>query len=210
MSTRLTIALAAALMFWGGGGDRIGAVIAQGATKTLAKQAGWMLVAAPKLRDPRFARTVILMLHHDAQGAKGVILNRLISTRPAGEVMEGMTGKRPAHDRGAAVRVQYGGPVRTTRWTYIHSSDYSSPNTKAVTAKISLTPHPDILAALANGTGPAKGFLAIGYAGWGPGQLEKELRRKDWITIPPDGQLVLDDELPTKWRRAMEKRSVDL
>lgn len=214
MSGRLIAALAAALavvfVLWSGGTDRIDAAPARAKQNNFARQAGWLLVAAPSMPDRRFARTVILMLHHDERGAKGVILNRLISTRPAAEVMEGMTGKRPAHDRGGAVRIQYGGPVRITRWTYIHSSDYSGPNTAVVTATISLTPHPEILAALADGRGPAKGFLAIGYAGWAPGQLEKEIERKDWITIPPDGQFVLDDELPTKWHRAMAKRSIDL
>ena len=184
-----------------------------GGPMALTRQPGWLLVAAPSMPDPGFARTVILILHHGADGTKGVIVNRLISTQPAGEVLERMLGQRPLAKDGAVevpVRIQFGGPVRTTRWTYIHSGDYRGPNTTTVTGKVSLTSSLGILSDLATGKGPAQGFLAIGYAGWGPGQLARETARKDWFAIPPDSAIVLDRQFATKWRRALDRRSVDL
>jgi putative transcriptional regulator len=124
-----------------------------------------------------------------------------------------MLGQRPLAKDGAVevpVRIQFGGPVRTTRWTYIHSGDYRGPNTTTVTGKVSLTSSLGILSDLATGKGPAQGFLAIGYAGWGPGQLAREMARKDWFAIPPDSAIVLDRQFATKWRRALDRRSVDL
>ena len=184
-----------------------------GGPMALTRQPGWLLVAAPSMPDPGFARTVILILHYGADGTKGVIVNRLISTQPAGEVLERMLGQGPLAKDGAdqaPVRIQFGGPVRTTRWTYIHSGDYRGPNTTMVTGKVSLTSSLGILSDLATGKGPAQGFLAIGYAGWGPGQLAREMARKDWFAIPPDSAIVLDRQFATKWRRALDRRSVDL
>ena len=184
-----------------------------GGPMALTRQPGWLLVAAPSMPDPGFARTVILILHHGADGTKGVIVNRLISTQPAGEVLERMLGQGPLAKDGAdqaPVRIQFGGPVRTTRRTYIHSGDYRGPNTTTVTGKVSLTSSLGVLSDLAMGKGPAQGFLAIGYAGWGPGQLAREMARKDWFAIPPDSAIVLDRQFATKWRRALDRRSVDL
>ena len=186
---------------------------AAGGPLAFTQQPGWLLVAAPSMPDPRFARTVILILQHGADGTKGVIVNRLIDTQPAGEVLQRMLGQRPMAKGGAKdvpIRIQFGGPVHTTRWTYIHSGDYRGSNTATVTGKVSLTSNPDILSDLTMGKGPARGFLAIGYAGWGPGQLAREMARKDWFAIPPDSGIVLDRQLATKWRRALDRRSVDL
>jgi len=176
----------------------------------LDQQPGWLLVAAPSMSDPRFAGTVIFILHHGDDGTKGVIVNRLISTQPAGEVMEQMLGAEAPLTNGPDVRIQFGGPVRTTRWTYVHSNDYAGPNTTTVTARVSITSNANVLAAVAQGKGPAHGFLAIGYAGWGPGQLAKEMARKDWIAVPTDSEIVLDGRIATKWRRALDRRGVDL
>ncbi len=176
----------------------------------VSKSAGRLLVASPRMRDPRFAETVIFLVRHDERGAQGLIVNRLIAVEPAAKILELVIGKNPLGDGGRAVRIQYGGPVRTRQWTFVHSNDYAGKGTTAITGRVSITSNPEILLALAKGEGPAKGFFAIGYAGWGPGQLENEIRRKDWVTIPPDDALVLDDDLPSKWRRAMEKQTVDL
>lgn len=180
------------------------------AQPVFAKQAGWLLVATPRLNDPRFAGTVVLMLRHDAHGAQGVIVNRLISTKPVGEVMERMLGRTPEQDTGATMRIHYGGPLCTGHWSYVHSADYAGARTSVVNDTVSLTSNPEIFEALARGEGPAKGFLVIGHAGWGPDQLDNEIRRQDWIIIPPDGALVLEDEQSSKWRPALERRSLDL
>ena len=172
--------------------------------------AGWLLVAAPHMPDPRFAGTVIFMLRHGERGAVGLIVNRLIAVEPASKVLERILGKDQPDGRSRTVRIQYGGPVDPSQGFFMHSSDYADAGTVAVTDKVSLTGNQAVLLALAEGKGPARGFLAIGYAGWGPGQLENELRRKDWITVFPDAGLLFDDDMQTKWRRAMDKRGADL
>ncbi len=171
---------------------------------------GWLLVAAPSMRDPRFVKTVIFLVHHDEQGAMGLIVNRPIRVEPASKVLERMVGKDQSVDGGRDVRIHYGGPVQPLQGFFIHSNDYAGNGTVAVTSQVSLTSSHDILRALAKGKGPRKGFLAMGYAGWGPGQLENEIRRKDWVTVSPDDRLVFDDDMKSKWQRAIHKRGVDL
>ncbi len=178
---------------------------------------GWLLVATTRLRDPRFSRSVIFMAHHDDEGAFGLIVNRPISVQPAAKVLREMLGEEAPDDKAdneagddREIRVQYGGPVQQTHWNFLHSSDYTGSGTMTVTGKVSLTRNRDILRALAAGKGPAKGFLAIGYAGWGPGQLEAEIKRGSWETVRPDDGIVFDGDMQTKWQRAMDKRGVDL
>ncbi len=171
---------------------------------------GQLLVAAPGLRDPNFAKSVVLMVHHDQDGAFGLIVNRPTTVAPASKLLQLITGKKAEQDSDRNVRVHYGGPVQKTRWFFIHSSDYESKQTKRVANGVSLTNHPDILRALVKGEGPAKGFLTLGYAGWGPGQLESEIARDDWVSIAPKAALVLDEDKADVWHRAFEMRGVDL
>ncbi len=171
---------------------------------------GWLLVATTRLRDPRFSRSVIFLAHHDDEGAFGLIVNRPISVQPAAKVLREMLGEDALDGADREIRVQYGGPVQQTHWNFLHSSDYTGSGTMVITGKVSLTRNRDILRALAVGKGPAKGFLAIGYAGWGPGQLESEIKRGSWETVRPDDGIVFDEDMGTKWQRAMDKRGVDL
>ena len=172
--------------------------------------AGWLLVAAPGMPDPRFAGTVVFMLRHSEDGAMGLIVNRPIAVEPASKVLERILGETEPDEPGRDVRIQYGGPVEPTRGFFMHSGDYSGDRTVAVTDRVSLTSSPDVLRALARGKGPAKGFLAMGYAGWGPGQLEREIRRNDWVSVYPDDGIVFDEDVESKWRRAMDRRGADL
>lgn len=177
---------------------------------TSGKLAGWMLVATPRMRDPRFAQTVIFLAHHDEKGAMGLIVNRPISVQTAATLVQRLLGEDEPSGGGRKIRVHYGGPVQHGYWNFIHSNDYADGDTTVVTDRVSLTSNRDILHALAKGNGPAKGFLTIGYAGWGAGQLEQEIRRKDWVTVQPDDGIVFDDDMRTKWRRAMDKRGAEL
>ncbi len=171
---------------------------------------GWLLVATPRLRDPRFARSVIFLAQHDDKGAMGLIVNRQITVEPASDLLQRIVGEKGPDDGGRDVRIHYGGPVEPRFWHILHSSDYRGKGTMVVSKQVSMTRNEDILRALARGKGPAKGFLAVGYAGWGPGQLVGEIRRKSWITVPPDDGIVFDGEMQTKWQRATDKRGVDL
>ena len=172
--------------------------------------AGWLLVAAPGMPDPRFARTVIFMLQHNDGGALGLIVNRPIAVEPASKVLKRLDGKDRSIEAGRRVRIHYGGPVQPARGFFVHSSDYAGTGTVAVTGRVSVTGPLVILRALAGGKGPTKGFLALGYAGWAPGQLENEIRRKDWVTVPPDHRLVFDGDKPSAWKRALDRRGTDL
>ncbi len=171
---------------------------------------GWLLVAAPRMRDPRFDKTVIFMVHHDDRSAMGLVVNRLLAVDLASKLLEPEDGAADRDKKSREIRIQYGGPVETSQGFFLHSNDYADRGTVAVTRSVSMTSSRDILHALADGKGPKRGFLAMGYAGWGPGQLESELRRDAWVTILPDDRLVFDDDMESKWQRAMKKRGVDL
>jgi putative transcriptional regulator len=174
------------------------------------KLAGRLLVAAPGMQDPRFVKTVIIMVHHNERGAMGVIVNRRVAAEVASMVLDRFVGKNQSIKYGRKVHVHYGGPVQPSLGIFVHSSDYTGQGTLTVNDRVSVTGGRDVLRAMAKGKGPTKGFLAMGYAGWGPGQLENEIRRKNWNIVRPDDKLVFDDDMQSKWKRAVDKRSVDL
>lgn len=208
---RLFTCLAVAAMLAAGFPARAAQTDSTGpASPASGKLAGRLLVAAPHMPDPRFAQTVIFMVRHDDHGAMGLIVNRPIATETAATLMERLVGKGPSVDGDRKIRIHFGGPVRLSKGMFIHSSDYAQDGTIEVTDRVSVTNNPEILRDLANGKGPSKGFLVMGFAGWGPGQLEAEMGRKDWITVKSDSRLVFDDDMESKWRRAMDKLGVDL
>ncbi len=175
--------------------------------------AGQLLVASPSMPDPRFAKTVIFMVRHDRHGAMGLVINRFIGLESAARLLDGTGGPNtggPDPDGDAKVRVHYGGPVEPRRGFVVHSSDYAEDDTVAVTDRVSVTAATRILHAIAKGKGPNRGFLAVGYAGWAPGQLEGEIARKDWVVVPADDRLVFDSDQAGKWRRALDRHGIEL
>ncbi len=172
--------------------------------------AGQLLVAAPGMPDPRFAKTVIFMVRHDRNGAMGLVVNRVLGIGSAARLLEGAGIDAENVDGDAKVRVHYGGPVAPRQGFVLHSGDYAEKSTVEVTDRVSMTAAAQILHAIAKGKGPNRGFLAIGYAGWAPGQLEGELARKDWLVVPSDDHLVFDTHMATKWRRAMGRHGIEL
>jgi putative transcriptional regulator len=194
----LALPLLTSLAPVGGGGAR---VPAQGL-------AGQLLVAAPEMPDPRFARVVIYMVRHDATGAMGVAVNRPIGEvalasllRQGGLSHEGVSG---------TVRLHAGGPVEGSRLLVLHTADYTAEGTISINSSTSLTTRPDVLRSIAAGSGPRRALLALGYAGWGPGQLEDEIRRGGWVTVAADEGLVFGDEHEKTWERAMARRRIEL
>ena len=172
--------------------------------------AGQLLVAAPSMPDPRFAKTVIFMVRHDQNGAMGLVVNRVLGVGSAARLLEGAGIGAKGIGGNAKVRVHYGGPVAPGRGFVLHSGEYAEDNTVAVTDKVSMTSAVKVLTAIAKGKGPNQGFLAVGYAGWAPGQLEGEIARKDWVVVPSDDRLVFDADMATKWRRAMDRHGIEL
>ncbi|TVS00098.1 MAG: DUF179 domain-containing protein [Rhodospirillales bacterium] len=170
--------------------------------------AGQLLVASPAMTDPRFAETVILMISHDRDGAMGLVVNRVIGSGPLRLLLETM-GVEGSEAEGT-VRLFYGGPVESHRGFVVHTADYEGPTTQVVADDLAVTFETDVLHAIGEGEGPARSLVLLGYAGWGPGQLDGEIRREDWYTAPPDLSLVFGDDLDRVWERAMARAGTRL
>ncbi|MBI4841844.1 MAG: YqgE/AlgH family protein [candidate division NC10 bacterium] len=186
----------------------LGAVVTAAAPPRVGDLTGQLLVATDELRDPRFVRTVVYMVRHDAGGAMGLVVNRPLGQVPLAVLLErlGMEGKAV----GGEMRVHYGGPVETARGFVLHTSDYVTQGTQVVRDGIALTAQPEIFRAIGAGAGPRRTLFALGYAGWAPGQLEAEIRAGAWITVPADEGLMFDEHFEKKWNRAMARRRFDL
>ncbi len=171
---------------------------------------GKLLIALPGMPDPRFERSVIFVCAHSLQtGAMGLIINKQIEGLNFRELVQRLeihtTAKAPDFP------VLYGGPVETGRGFVLHSGEYESADaTLPVTEDISLTATLDILRAIAEGRGPAKSMFALGYAGWGAGQIEDEIRSNGWIHCEPDSTILFDTDLDTKWAGALQKLGIDV
>jgi putative transcriptional regulator len=166
---------------------------------------GQLLVASPRIGDPRFERTVILVVRHDKKGALGLTINRPLGVRPLTVLLEGLGDTAPP-GAGAKVRILAGGPVEPEIGFIVHSADYGRPETLRVTADVSVTTSLDVLRDIARKKGPQKVVVALGYAGWAAGQLEAELARDDWVAAPADPALIFDVPSERVWGEAMAHR----
>ena len=168
---------------------------------------GQLLVAMPGMQDTRFAKTVIYMCAHNAEGAMGLVINRALDALSFPDLLEQLDIQiSTALDD---VDVHFGGPVETGRGFVLHSPDYLQEGTMVVADGVALTATVEILRAIASGKGPQRHLLALGYAGWGPGQLDSEIKANGWLNVGADEVLVFDTDLNTKWERAMAKIGID-
>lgn len=166
------------------------------------------LIAAPSLHDPNFSRGVTLICQHTADGAMGLIVNRLSEYR-LGDVLEQMQIEAVVPGV-AEAPVLLGGPVQQERGFVLHDPGGSWDSTFEVSPTLSLTTSRDILVAMAQGTGPARAVVALGYAGWTDGQLESELAENAWLTVPADTGIVFDTPMAERWMAAARLMGVDL
>jgi putative transcriptional regulator len=169
---------------------------------------GQLLVAMPAMQDPRFERSVIYMCAHSRDGAMGLVINKPAPNITFTELMDqlGIETGGGFQD----IRVHFGGPVETSRGFVLHSSDYHLEEaTLRVTPEIGLTATVDILRALVGGTGPRHSILALGYAGWGSGQLEDELQANGWLHCPADEDLLFGVGMDDKWTASMRRIGID-
>lgn len=167
---------------------------------------GQILVAMPAMLDPRFEKTVILMCSHGPEGAMGLVLNRLFGDLNFRGLLTQFGIDLPM---GAPeLPVYYGGPVEPVRGFVLHSSDYEKEATSTITPSINMTATVEVLKALAEGSGPERALLVLGYAGWAPGQLEAEIQANGWLTVEADDSLVFDQDIEMKWNRALGKLGV--
>jgi putative transcriptional regulator len=169
---------------------------------------GQLLVAMPTMGDPRFERTVIYLFAHSESGAMGLVINKALDSITFPDLM-GQLKITPGVPEQQIV-VHFGGPVETGRGFVLHSADYQRDATVVVDEDVALTATVDVLKAMASGRGPRRSLLALGYAGWAPGQLDAEIQANGWLHVPPDEELLFGRNLGEKWPRAVAKLGIDV
>jgi len=168
---------------------------------------GQILIAMPGMQDPRFHRSIVYLCAHSSDGAMGLIVNKRADDLKLADLFEKLEipiaktiGKAPVH---------YGGPVETGRGFVLHSSEYHVADaTMKVDSGTSMTATLEILHAMATNKGPNKAIVALGYAGWAPGQLEAELQANGWLACPADPELLFGNDSDKKWDKALAKIGV--
>jgi putative transcriptional regulator len=169
---------------------------------------GQLLIAMPGMGDFRFERAVIFLCAHSADGAMGLIVNKPAPELSFGDLLAQLNIPARIDLKGA--RVHFGGPVERGRGFVLHSSDYVVEESSLhVSDDFAMTATIDILQDMAKGEGPKRSLLALGYAGWGPGQLESEIQANGWLTAPSDVDLVFDWRDDNKWSAALRSISID-
>ena len=169
---------------------------------------GKLLIAMPGMGDPRFDRSVIFMCAHSADGALGLIVNKPTPELSFSNLLKQLEINLPGMSRD--VQVHFGGPVERTRGFVLHSGDFvSDASTIQVSEGFGMTATLDIMEALAGNEGPRDALLALGYSGWGPGQLEAEILQNGWLTCDATRALVFEEDDDTKWTAALATLGVD-
>jgi len=169
--------------------------------------AGQLLIAMPGTPGPDFEQSVILVCAHTAEGAMGLVLNRPLVEPDFGALLRQLNVEPQPPMR--VLRLVAGGPVDHERGFVLHSKDWFSEGSVHVDHTLALTASLDILHEVAKGNGPSEAVLALGYAGWGPGQLDQELQDNCWLVAPASADILFDGASDTKWRRALAALHVD-
>lgn len=170
--------------------------------------ANHLLIAMPGLADPNFSRGVTLLCQHNEEGALGIVINRLSSFR-LGDVLEQMNIASSVP--GLVEQPVYaGGPVQTDRGFVVHEPGARYDSTFRVSDQVAVTTSRDVLAAMAEGRGPQNALVALGYAGWGAGQLEDEIRENAWLSVPAQGSILFGTPLEARWQAAARLAGVDM
>lgn len=170
--------------------------------------AGKLLIAMPDMADTRFARSVIYVCAHSKDGGMGLIINKPQRQIRFADLLDQMDIPHAADT--PAVAVHFGGPVETGRGFVLHSGEYQSGlGTLQPQAGVGMTATLDILEDIATGRGPAQAMLVLGYAGWGPGQLETEIRQNGWLTCDAEPDLIFDQSNDRKWTGALKLLGID-
>lgn len=182
---------------------------------TLTKQGyleGQLLLAMPSMTDTRFANAVIYMCTHSEEGAMGLVINNVCDNIGFPDLLKQLNIDYDQEDKAPLEKITLheGGPVETGRGFILHSADYVQETTMIISETIALTATIDILTAIANSEGPQDYLIALGFSGWGKGQLENEILRNSWLSIEADDELVFRTDLDLKFPRAMAKLGVDI
>ncbi|HEX3440348.1 MAG TPA: YqgE/AlgH family protein [Pseudolabrys sp.] len=170
---------------------------------------GQLLVAMPQMTDPRFARSVVyICAHSEEAGAMGLVVNKLLQSLTMDELFAHL--KLGPAQLNRSRPVHFGGPVEPGRGFVLHTAEYREESTLPVSDGFAVTATLDILRAIGRGEGPQRSLLALGYAGWAPGQLDSEIQANGWLSVDADVDLVFDQDADGKWQRALAKLGVDL
>ncbi len=177
---------------------------------------GQILIAMPGIGDPRFERSVIFICAHSEDGAMGLVINKTADDITFSEMLKrlNITGAGEQIDLARDVddiHVQFGGPVETGRGFVLHTTDYFVDDcTLPIDGKVGLTATLDVLRAIASGEGPRQALLALGYAGWAPGQLENEIQHNGWLHCEADEGLLFDTDIEERYLAALNKLGIDI
>jgi putative transcriptional regulator len=162
----------------------------------------------PSMLDPNFSRTVTILCQHDDNGALGIVVNRVVEDMTLADVLGQL--EIDAGTAFRAVPVHTGGPVQSQLGLVLHEPLGSWESTLAVAEDLGLTTSRDILAAIADGRGPRRYLLALGYAGWGPGQLESEMAQNAWLSVAADRSILFDAAIDQRWTLAARRLGIDI
>jgi putative transcriptional regulator len=170
---------------------------------------GQLLIAMPQMTDPRFARSVVYVCaHSEDEGAMGLVVNKQLASLTMDELFSHL--KLEPGGLGRSRPVHFGGPVEPGRGFVLHTADYREDATLVVGDGFAVTATLDILRAIGKGEGPERNLLALGYAGWAPGQLDAEMQANGWLSVSADPDLIFDSDFEAKWQRALAKLGIDL
>lgn len=169
---------------------------------------GHLLIAMPAMQDPNFSRTVTYICEHSAEGALGIVINRPLDM-DLGAIFDQLALGPPDANL-ARQPVLHGGPVHQERGFVLHEASGAFDSTVAVNDTIRVTTSQDILTAMAKGEGPRRAIVALGYAGWGAGQLEEEMGQNAWLSVPATSQIIFETPFDQRWREAARLLGIDL
>ena len=168
---------------------------------------GQLLISMPSLEDERFYKTVIYICAHSSEGTMGIIINKKIDYDLYPDLLEQLGIDKPLG--GKKLYIRYGGPVETGRGFVLHSDEVIQKETLSIGKGVALTSTAEFFEDLSRGKGPKNSILALGYAGWGAGQLEKEILSNSWMTLSTDSSFLFDEEVNNKWTEAYNLLGVD-
>ena len=168
---------------------------------------GQIIVSMPSLEDERFYKTVIYICAHSSEGSMGIIINKKIDYDLYPDLLQQLGIDKPLNNKKLFIR--YGGPVESGRGLVLHSDDMIRKETLSINKGVALTSTAEFFDDLSKGKGPKNSILALGYAGWQPGQLEYEMMQNSWMSLSVDNSFLFDDEISRKWSQAYKIMGID-
>ncbi len=168
---------------------------------------GKLLISMPSLEDERFHKTVIYICAHSSEGTMGIIINKKIDYDLYPDLLEQLGIDKPLG--GKKLYIRYGGPVETGRGFVLHSDEVIQKETLSIGKGVALTSTAEFFEDLSKGKGPENSIFALGYAGWGAGQIEKEILANSWMTLSADSKFLFDEEVSSKWYKAYNLLGID-